>query len=481
MVICLELSKNDKIEITIDSLTSEGSGVGRYNGIAVFVRGTVPKDRIIAHIIKTSKKYAVGIIDEIKEPSPSRIESDCPYSQKCGGCSFRNMTYEEELKYKTSRVKDAVSRIAKLDIPVEDTVGCQSVDFYRNKAQYPAQIRDGRLLAGFYAYKSHRIIPCDDCRLQPKEFKEGLRAFAKWVKEAKVTSFDEKSGNGLLRHIYFRKAFSTGEIMACAVVNGRNIPKKDLLIKLLTHSVDGIKSIALNINTKNTNVILGNETEIIWGEENIQDLLLGKKFIISPNSFYQVNHSQCENLYRKAHLLAELTGNETVLDLYCGVGTIGITMADKVKRLVGVEIIPDAVKNAEINAALNGLENAEFICGDAPAAAKQLEKKGIKPDIIIVDPPRKGCDRELLETVSVLNPEKIIYISCDSATFARDLAILYQKGYHAKRITPFDMFPRTPHVETVCLLSKLNTKQHIEINFDMDEPDLTGAEKKATC
>ncbi|MCM1114300.1 MAG: 23S rRNA (uracil(1939)-C(5))-methyltransferase RlmD [Clostridium sp.] len=450
----MELAKNDKIELTIDALTSEGSGVGRYDGLAVFVRGTVPEDRIIAHIIKRSKNYAIGIIDKIISPSPFRIESDCPYSKKCGGCSFRNMTYAEELKYKLGRVNDAAQRIGHLEIRAEEIIGADDINAYRNKAQYPVQIADGELYAGFYAYKSHRIIPCADCKLQPAEFEQGLNAFAKWAELENVTSYDENTGRGLLRHIYFRKGFATGEIMACAVINGDKIPNEDLLIALLKENVSGLKSVVVNINKDRTNVILGKISKTIWGTDAIRDILCGKEFIISPNSFYQVNHNQCERLYNTAKAFADLKGSEVLLDLYCGAGTIGLTMADSVKELVGIEIIPQAVENAKRNAEINHINNARFICGDAPKGAEVLRREGIKPDVIILDPPRKGCDSTLFDTIEVLSPQKIIYVSCDSATLARDLAILNAKGYAAQKLTAVDMFPRTPHVESVALITK---------------------------
>ncbi len=454
-VISVELSKNDKIELTIDALTSEGSGVGRYNGLAVFVRGTVPQDKIIAHIIKRSKNYAIGIIDKILQPSPERIESDCPYSKKCGGCSFRHMTYDEELKYKKSRVQDALNRIGHLDIEVDEIIGADDLSHYRNKAQYPVDISDGEMFAGFYAYKSHRIIPCADCKLQPAEFEKGLEAFAKWIESENITSYNEQTGKGLLRHIYFRKGFATGEVMACAVINGNSIPNGELLVSLLREKVDGLTSVAVNINKEKTNVILGKETNIIWGEKYIRDSLLGKDFLISPNSFYQVNHNQCEKLYAKAKAFAGLTGTETVLDLYCGVGTIGLTMAENVKQLVGIEIIPQAIENAKENAKINHITNAQFICADAPKGAEILKKQGVNPDIIILDPPRKGCEKSLFDTIEQLSPKKIVYVSCDSATLARDLAILKEKGYEAKKVSAVDMFPRTPHVECVVLMSKI--------------------------
>ena len=465
----MKLSKNDDIKLNIDSLTSEGSGIGRYDGFAVFVRGVVPGDEITAHIIKCSKNYAIAIVKDIIKPSKYRIESDCPVSDKCGGCSFRNVSYDEELKYKRTRVNDALERIGKLDIEVEEIIGADCTQNYRNKAQYPVSICDGELFAGFYAYKSHRIICCDDCKLQPIEFKAGLDAFRIWAEKADITSYDENTGKGLLRHIYFRKGFATGDIMACAVINSGKLPQSELLVSLLKEKVAGLKSVVININREKSNVILGKESKTLWGDDYISDELLGKKFVISPNSFYQVNHAQCEKLYSKARDYANLGGDEVLLDLYCGVGTIGLTMADSVKQLVGIEIIPQAIENAKINAKLNNIDNAKFICADAPKGAEILKSEGIKPDVIILDPPRKGCAPSLFDTVCQMNPKRIVYVSCDSSTLARDLKILEEKGYKTKKVSAVDMFPRTPHIETVVLLSHKKPDSHINIKVEFGE------------
>ena len=465
----MKLSKNDDIKLNIDSLTSEGSGIGRYDGFAVFVRGVVPGDEITAHIIKCSKNYAIAIVKNIIKPSKYRIESDCPVSDKCGGCSFRNVSYDEELKYKRTRVNDALERIGKLDIEVEEIIGADCTQNYRNKAQYPVSICDGELFAGFYAYKSHRIICCDDCKLQPIEFKAGLDAFRLWAEKADITSYDENTGKGLLRHIYFRKGFATGDIMACAVINSGKLPQSELLVSLLKEKVAGLKSVVININREKSNVILGKESKTLWGDDYISDELLGKKFVISPNSFYQVNHAQCEKLYSKARDYANLGGDEVLLDLYCGVGTIGLTMADSVKQLVGIEIIPQAIENAKINAKLNNIDNAKFICADAPKGAEILKSEGIKPDVIILDPPRKGCAPSLFDTVCQMNPKRIVYVSCDSSTLARDLKILEEKGYKTKKVSAVDMFPRTPHIEAVCLLERENNRKRIEFELPVSE------------
>lgn len=448
----MDIKKNDDIKLNIEAMTSEGSAVGHYNGIAVFVRGAVPGDIIIAHIIKTSKRYCIGIIKDIITCSPSRIKSDCPVSDKCGGCSFRNMTYAEELKYKRGRVKDAIERIGHLNVPVNDVVGAEKIDGYRNKGQFPVSISDGELYAGFYAYKSHRIIPVNGCKLQNESFEACLNSFANWVKRANISSYDEKTGKGLLRHIYLRGT-STGEVMACAVINGDSLPQKEMLIEELRKN-SFVKSICVNINKKQSNVILGDVTETLWGSDVICDRLLGLRFELSPNSFYQVNHDQCEKLYSLAREYASLTGQETVVDLYCGAGTIGLTMADGAKKIFGIEIVPQAIENAKRNAEINKIRNAEFFCGDAFEGAKELERRGITPDVVILDPPRKGCQKELFDVIERMAPKRIVYVSCDSSTLARDLEILASKGYKTKEVTPVDMFPRTPHVEAVARIVK---------------------------
>ncbi|MCD7871962.1 MAG: 23S rRNA (uracil(1939)-C(5))-methyltransferase RlmD [Clostridiales bacterium] len=453
------LKKNDDIVIDIDSVTSEGSGIGRYDNLAVFVRGAVPGDKITAHIIKTSKNYAVGIVKNIISPSKNRIVSDCPVSDKCGGCSFRNMKYEEELRLKSDMARNNLLRIGHIDFPPEEIIGAENTDNYRNKAQYPVCCGNGKFSAGFYAYKSHRIIDCGFCRLQPAEFKNGISAFKNWALKNNVSSFDEITGKGLLRHIYFRKAFATGEVMACAVINGNDIPDKQLLINLLNQAFNNLKSVVININKNRTNVILGSKTKVIWGSDKITDVLLGKKFVISAESFYQVNHAQCEKLYETAAEFAALSGNEVLLDMYCGAGTIGLTMADKCKQIVGVEIIPSAVENAKENALINGIDNAQFICADALEGAKILTEGGIMPDIVILDPPRKGCCKEIFDVIEKLNINKIIYISCNSATLARDLEILKNKNYILKRFKIFDLFPRTPHFESIAEVVRKNIKK----------------------
>ena len=450
------LKKNDEIALTVKSCTVQGSGVCDYNGMTVFVRGAVTGDHIIAHIIKVKKTYAVGIIKKITQRSPIRIKPECAVSDKCGGCCFAHISYKAELEIKQTQVADNFKRIGGLDIDLKPIVASPSSTRYRNKAQYPVG-KDGDFAKiGFYAPMTHRIIDCADCSLQPEDFRKVVDIFRDWIRDKKISVYDEIAHKGLLRHIYIRKGFVTGEIMVCLVVNGRNVPFADELIATLEEEINGLKSVILNVNTKKTNVVLGEECITLYGSDYITDELCSLKFNISPLSFYQVNHDGAEILYNKAKEYAGLTGGETLIDLYCGTGTIGLTMARDAKQLVGVEIVPQAVENARKNADLNGIDNARFICADASKAAEILFEEGIKPDVVILDPPRKGCDEALLETVSKMAPERVVYVSCDSATLARDCARFLDFGYEVAEATPVDMFPRTGNVEVVALLQQLS-------------------------
>lgn len=447
------LKKNQDIKLNISGITAEGSGVGHYDGIAVFVPNTAVGDEIECHIIKTKKNYAVGKIQSILKASKDRIIPDCEVFSRCGGCVFRHINYSAECEMKKQRVADAMHRIGHLDAEPDSIIKSGSTSRYRNKAQYPVRTENGKINIGFFAPNSHRVIDCDDCMLQPKEFSRIIAAFRKWIDKNNITVYNEENHKGLLRHIYLRKAFKTNQIMVCAVINGHNLPKQDSLIISLIKECDNIASIVVNENTNDSNVILGTKCKTIWGENYIEDILCGIKVRISPLSFYQVNREQAENLYNKAAEFASVSENDTLIDLYCGAGTIGLSMADKVKKLIGVEIVPEAVEDAKINARINGITNAEFICGDAPKAAEILQERGIKPDVIIIDPPRKGCAPELLDTIAKMNPDRLVYVSCDPATLARDCAVLQEKNYIIKKITAADMFPGTAHVETVALLS----------------------------
>lgn len=448
------LKKNDEIMLTVKSCTVQGSGVCDYNGMTVFVRGAVTGDHVLAHIIKVKKTYAVGIIKKITQRSPIRIKPECPVAEKCGGCCFAHIKYDAELSIKAQQIEDNFRRLGGLDITPQPIIPSPEISRYRNKAQYPVGGDGGFASIGFYAPMTHRIIDCADCALQPKDFRKIVDIFRDWIREKKISTYDELKHSGIIRHIYIRKGFVTGEIMVCIVINGDSLPDKDGIIARLTAEMPEIKSIILNINKEKTNVVLGSECRTLYGADYITDILCGLKFMISPLSFYQVNHDGAEILYSKAKEYAALTGGETLIDLYCGTGTIGLTMARDAKQLIGVEIVPQAVENAKRNAELNGIENARFICGDAAKAAKLLLEEKISPDVVIVDPPRKGCDEQLVADIAVMNPKRVVYVSCDSATLARDCARFREVGYILREATPVDMFPRTGNVECAALLTK---------------------------
>lgn len=443
------LKKNDRINLKIESCSSNGSGVGRYNGMAIFVPATAVGDEITAHILKVKKTYAFAKVEEVLTPSADRIEPQCPVYLKCGGCVFSHMTYDAEKKIKADHVAECFKRIGGVNPEFEPVIGGDTDCRYRNKAQYPVAAENGEIKTGFYSPHSHRVVHCPDCLLQPKEFEGILEIFSEYIKKFNVSVYDETAHKGLLRHIYIRKGSASGEIMVCAVINGKSLPAEDKLVAALLEKEPQIKSIIVNSNTKDTNVILGEKCRTIWGSDTITDILCGLKFRISPLSFYQVNRNQAEKLYNKAAEYAKLTGTETVLDLYCGAGTIGLSMAHMAKEIIGVEIVPEAIEDAKVNAELNGITNARFICGDAAEAAEILKNEGIRPEVIILDPPRKGCSPEMLKTAAEMKPDRIVYVSCDPATLARDCGIFAELGYTATKATPVDMFPRTGHVETV--------------------------------
>lgn len=455
------LSKNQIIELTITGITAEGNGVGRAeDGMAVFVPMTAVGDVISAQIVKVLKNYAFGIIHEIKAPSPDRVEPDCPVFKKCGGCTFRHISYEAELKIKSSLVEDNFKRIGGFsDIEFETIKGCDETDHYRNKAQYPLGLADGEAVCGFYSKRSHRIVPYTECRLQPEIFSEITEFVMNFIKENHIQPYNEETGKGLIRHIYLRKGYHSNEIMLCFVASSKKcVQYAESLCsstELLTKFPD-IKSVAVNINGERTNVILGNKNITVSGSETITDIMCKNKISLSPLSFYQVNTAQAEILYGIAADFADLNGTEEILDLYCGAGTIGLSMHDKVKKLTGVEVVSQAVENAKLNAKVNNIKNADFICGDAGMIADSMAKEGRKPDLIIVDPPRKGCDAACLEAIKVMAPDKLVMISCNPSTAARDCKILCTEMgmYKIEKVRAVDLFPRTGHVETVCLLSR---------------------------
>ncbi len=453
----MNLNKNDIITLKITSASAEGSGVGKTSdGIAVFVPNSAIGDELKVKILKVKKTYAFGKIEEIISPSQHRISPDCPHYSKCGGCVWRHISYDEECRIKQQKVIDAVQRIGGIEnVDFKPIIRNDNILRYRNKAQFPIGTdSSGNVLMGFYAFHSHRIIDCDDCVLQPEVFSRIMNITRKFIEISDNDVYNEATGKGRLRHLYIRLGEVTNEIMVCYVVNGNGLKQEDRLIKMLREAVPEIKSIIINSNREKTNVILGSKNRTAFGCDYITDELCGLKFKISPFSFWQVNRRQAEKLYAKAKEYANLSSDEILLDLYCGTGTIGLTMASECKTLVGVEIVEDAIKDANQNAALNNICNARFICADAPEAAEQLLLEGLKPDCIILDPPRKGCTEELVKTISIMSPSRVVYVSCDPATLARDLKYFLQVGYIAKEITPCDMFSRTAHVESVVWLSR---------------------------
>ena len=466
----MDIKKNDRIQLKIESCSVNGSGVGRHNGMAIFVPATAVGDEITAHILKVKKSYAFAKVENVIASSPDRITPECPVYLKCGGCVFSHMTYDAESKIKADHVAECFRRIGGVEPEFEPIIAAESDKRYRNKAQYPVAAENGEIKTGFYSPHSHRVVHCHDCLLQPEEFGRILGVFSDYIKKYNVSVYDETARRGLLRHIYIRKGSASGEIMVCAVINGKKLPAENELVNALLKKESSIKSIIVNSNTKDTNVILGAECRTLWGEDCITDILCGLKFRISPLSFYQVNRNQAEKLYNKAAEYASLTGSETVLDLYCGAGTIGLSMSKNAKEIIGVEIVPEAIEDAKINADLNGINNARFICGDAAQAAETLKSEGVTPDVIILDPPRKGCSPEMINIAAQMNPDRIVYVSCDPATLARDCGIFKDLGYSALKATPVDMFPRTGHCETVALLSRQKADEHI--CFDVNVQDL---------
>ena len=447
-----KMQKNDEIILDIIDITTEGSGVGKYNGMAVFVPLTAVGDKAKVRILKVKKNYAFGKVLEIIEPSSDRITPDCDVFNQCGGCVFRHINYNSELKLKENKVYEVIKRIGGVDLAPKPIMFGEKDCRYRNKAQYPIR-SDGK--AGFYAFHSHRIIPCYDCMLQPEEFSIITEIFEKWVATYKPTIYIEETGKGLLRHLYIRKAEKLNEIMVALVINGEELPFVNELIDSLKSGLrDTFKTFIININTQNNNVILGDRCKTLYGDGYITDILCGVKVRLSAMSFYQVNREMAERLYLKAAEYAEPDG-KNIIDLYCGAGTIGLSMAKKAKSIIGVEIVPEAIEDAKFNAEANNIKNARFICADAAVAALELVKDNIKADVVLVDPPRKGCSEELVKTITTeFSPEKVVYVSCDPATLARDIKLFSELGYNLSEYTPCDLFPRTFHVETVALLMK---------------------------
>ena len=487
------MKKNDMVVVTIEDIGINGEGIGKVDGYTLFIKDAVIGDKIEAKITKAKKNYGYARLMKVLEPSHNRVEAKCLVARQCGGCQIQELLYEKQLSFKDKKVRDNLKRIGgflpeELDEVMEPICGMEEPFYYRNKAQFPfGTDKEGHIVTGFYAGRTHQIIPNTECALGVKQNKEILEMIVDFMNTHHITPYDETTGKGLLRHVLIRYGFRTGEIMVCLVINGDSIPNSEKLVDSLCQIL-GMTSITLNVNRERTNVILGREVKVLWGQGYITDYIGNIRYQISPLSFYQVNPVQTENLYRLALEYAGLHGNEIVWDLYCGIGTISLFLAQKAKQVYGVEIIPQAIEDAKKNAALNEIENAEFFVGKAEEVLPQYyenytqEHGGEKAyaDVIVVDPPRKGCDETLLATMVQMQPERIVYVSCDSATLARDLKYLCENGYELKKVRAVDMFPNTVHVETVAKLVRKNPDAYIDITVDMDELDLTASEAKAT-
>ena len=473
----MELAKNQEHTVTIEGYGEGGMGVARIDGRVVFVHGALRGEKCRVLILKTLKSVAFAKVLEVIEPSSERITPDCPYFPRCGGCTYRHIRYEEELRLKKQRVQDNLSRIGGSDVTVEEILGAQDTLRYRNKAQYPVS-KDGAV--GFYRARTHEVIECEHCLLVRPEADAAAEALREYMQSCRVAGYDEKTGRGLVRHLYIRSN-AAGESLICVLVNGDKLPKEDRLVTLLRDACPKCTGIVLGTNTKKGNVILGDRYRTLWGSDRLEDTLCGKTFRLSVPSFYQVNRVQAERLYAKAIEFAGLTGQETVLDLYCGAGTITLALSDHAKKVLGAEIVPEAIDDARENAARNGVKNAEFFCGDASDVAKKLARENLRPDVITVDPPRKGLAADVVESIAEMQPGRVVYVSCDSATMARDVKRLADLGYTAQRACAVDMFPRADHVETVVLLSKgeVDSKK-IRVEFSLEDMDMSEFQDGAT-
>ena len=467
----MEFRKNDLVTLEIEDCGIDGEGIGKADGFTVFVKDAVIGDTVTAKIIKAKKNYGYGRLMEVLKPSPYRVEPKCEFARQCGGCQLQALSYDQQLVFKTNKVKGHLERIGGFtDIPMEPIIGMDELFHYRNKAQFPVgRNKEGKIVTGFYAGRTHNIIENRDCALGVAENKEVLDRVIAHMEKYGIEPYNEATGKGLVRHVLIRYGYFTKEVMVCLILNGNKIPKEEQLVKSLCE-IPGMTSITINVNKKRSNVILGEEICLLWGQEYITDRIGDISYQISPLSFYQVNPMQTQKLYAKALEYADLHGQETVWDLYCGIGTISLFLAQKAKFVRGVEIVPAAIENAKENAKLNGLENTEFFVGKAEEVLpREYKKNGVYADVIVVDPPRKGCDETLLETMVEMNPERIVYVSCDSATLARDLKYLCERGYELRKVCPVDQFGMTVHVETVVLLSHKKPDGHINVKVEFGE------------
>ena len=467
----MEYRKNDIVTLKIEDCGIDGEGIGKADGFTVFVKDAVIGDTVRAKIMKAKKNYGYGRLEEIITPSPDRVEPKCQFARQCGGCQLQALSYEKQLEFKTSKVRGHLERIGGFtDIPMEKILGMDQPFHYRNKAQFPVgKSKDGRIITGFYAGRTHSIIENRDCALGVTRNKEVLDRVIAHMEKFHIQPYDENTGKGLVRHVLIRYGFFTDEMMVCLIINGEKLPSEEALVKSLRQIPETV-SVMVNVNKKRNNVILGEKVRLLWGQPYITDKIGEISYQISPLSFFQVNPYQTGRLYGKALEYAQLSGNETVWDLYCGIGTISLFLAQKAKMVRGVEIIPAAIENAKENACLNGFDNTEFFVGKAEEVLpEQFARTGERADVIVVDPPRKGCDETLLSTIIEMQPDRVVYVSCDSATLARDLKYLCERGYELKKVCPVDMFPNTVSVETVVLLSHKKPDGHINVKVEFGE------------
>jgi 23S rRNA (uracil1939-C5)-methyltransferase len=455
----MSLSKNQLIPLTIERLSSDGSGVGHYEGEAVFVPGTAPGDVLTARVVKDCKRYAFGIVEQLHTPSDQRVPVDCAVAGPCGGCSLRHLAYDTELRAKRESVEDAFRRIGGLELPVLPILPSPEQDRYRNKVQFPVgRDKNGAPCIGFYAGRTHRIVPCADCKLQPAVLNEIGNFLCVFFAQHGIEPYCEESGEGLVRHIFLRRGAHSGQIMVCLVCTRARLPHADAMVTALVAAFPAVTTVLVNVNAQKTNVILGEENHVLYGDGVIEDTLCGVPVRLGPLSFYQVNTLGAEQLYAAAAQRAQLQPGDLLLDLYCGMGTIGLSMVEQCRALVGVEIVPEAIESAKQNAARMGPDVAaksRFFCADAGQAAQRLAAEGLRPDVVLLDPPRKGCDEATLSAVVQMAPRRIVMISCNPSTAARDAAWLAKNGYAPHEVQPVDLFARTPHVETVVLMSRV--------------------------
>ncbi|MFR4906944.1 MAG: 23S rRNA (uracil(1939)-C(5))-methyltransferase RlmD [Mediterraneibacter faecis] len=487
------MNKNDIVTVEITDIGVSGEGIGHVDGYTLFIKDAVIGDVVEAKVMKAKKNYGYARLMKVITPSEYRVEPKCAFARRCGGCQIQEMSYDRQLVFKDQKIRGNLERIGgftkdQIDTVMQPVVGMEHPFGYRNKAQFPfGTDKEGNPITGFYAGRTHDIIANTDCALGVEKNKEILEIILQYMRENKIKSYDEKTGKGLIRHALIRYGFKTKEIMVCLVINGKKLPKAERLIEKLIQ-IEGMTSITISPNTRRDNVIMGDSYEVLWGQGYITDYIGNVKYQISPLSFYQVNPVQTEKLYGLALEYADLKGDETVWDLYCGIGTISLFLAQKAKQVYGVEIVPQAIDDAKENAKINAIDNAEFFVGKAEEvlpeyyAEYEREHNGetAHADVIVVDPPRKGCDETLLETIVKMQPEKVVYVSCDSATLARDLKYLCANGYEIRMCRGVDQFPQSVHVETVVLLSQQKPDDTIEIDLDLDELDATSAELKAT-